>query len=169
MTPAAPTTPVATPDEPVRAALADDQVRYDLLVHARAIVNGQLKDRPLLERAEAVETAVNQAACRALEKRSGYDPAQGSVTAWLHGVLNHVLLETARDLRRRPAQPPVDPAAWEQLATALARGRSRLAEDGLDAAEILSRLSPDQRTLLEMRYSEGLEYTAIAAGLGISS
>ena len=143
MTPAAPSTPVAAPDDPVRAVLADGRVRADLLVHARAVVNRRLRDRPALERVEAAEIAVQETACRALDKKAAYNAADGAVTAWLHGILTRVLFDTTREIRRRPTQPPDDPAAWDRLATALAPSAGDSAGDRLDAAGILSHLAAD--------------------------
>src|SRR5207237_5740412 len=117
----------------------NDQVRHDLLAHARAVVHRQLKDRPALERVEAAETAVQETSRRALEKSADYDPAR-AVAAWLHGILVNVLFETVRELRRRPAQPPDDSAAWDRLASVLSPA-DEPAGDRLDAAGILSRLS----------------------------
>jgi RNA polymerase sigma factor (sigma-70 family) len=141
----------------------------ELLMHARAVLGRWLADRPATERSESAREAVNEVTIRALEKRVEYDANAGAVAAWLHGFMNNVLLNTARALRRRPKQPPGDQAAWDRLATELSPAAAETASDRLDAVGILSRLTVDQRTILELRYSEGLEHADIATRLGISS
>jgi len=107
-------------DDPVRLALADPNVLTELLVHARAFIGLWLADRPIDEREEGAETAVQETARRALQKRAEFDPAVGSPAAWLHGFLVNVLKQTARALRRRPAQAPADPDDWDRITAALA-------------------------------------------------
>jgi RNA polymerase sigma-70 factor (ECF subfamily) len=121
-----------------------------------------------MEQSEAAHEAVQEVTTRALAKQSDYDPAAGSVSAWLHGFLNKVLLQTGRTMRCQPMQPPADPAAWDRLATALSPAAAQPTVDRLDAASILSRLPADQRTILELRYRDGLEHAEIATRLGIS-
>src|SRR5262245_30633127 len=118
MTPAVTQTPVAPPDDPVRSALEDPHVRAGLLEHAQSILGRRLPNRPRAVRSEAAADAVQETHLRALQKRHEYDPAR-PVRAWLHGILNHVLSETARTLLRLPAQELADSAAWERLAVDL--------------------------------------------------
>jgi RNA polymerase sigma factor (sigma-70 family) len=167
MTPAALSPPVTASVDPVKTALADDHVWAELRAHARAVLGNWMQDRPVTERADAAETALQETARRALDKRFGYDPA-GAVAAWVHGILINVLRETARDLRRRPAQPPDGPEEWDRLVTAFAPdGGDEVKPDG-DTAGILARLGPDQQMILRLRYIDALDHATIAARLGIS-
>src|SRR5438034_10137577 len=67
----------------------------------------RLVDRSVTERSEVSKDAAQEACPRAWQKWTADDPATGSVAGWLHGILNKVLLETARDLRRQPGQVPL--------------------------------------------------------------
>ncbi len=158
----------AAADDPVRAALADHQLLTDLLIHARAFVGSWLKDRPIDEREEAAETAVQETARCALQKRAEYDPAIGSPAPWLHGILVNVLKQTARALRRRPVQAPANLDDWDRTRAALLPATAEPAGVGLDAAVILSRLPTDHRAILDLRFREGLANAEIASRLGIS-
>jgi RNA polymerase sigma factor (sigma-70 family) len=168
MTPAAPPTLVAVPADPVGAALADTAVQGELTAHARSTLGRWLADRPATERAEAALEAVHEVTSRALEKQADYNPNAGSVSAWLHGIMNKVLHLVARSLRRRPVQAPDNQIAWDRLATTLCPASAEPSGDRLDAAVILSRLSADQRTVLDLWFFEGLDHAAIADRLGIS-
>src|SRR5262245_50881592 len=110
MTPAATPTSVSALGDPVRAALADPHVQADLTAHALVVLGRWLEGRPATDRLENAREVVQETSARALAKRAGYDCAAGTVTAWLHGILNKVLLQAARTLRRQPAQPPNDRA-----------------------------------------------------------
>jgi RNA polymerase sigma-70 factor, ECF subfamily len=163
MTPAS-TQPAAPPEDPVRAALDDAEVRNGLLDHARAILGRWLADRPATARSEAVQETL----LRALQKGHEYAPAVGTVRGWLHGVLNNVLRETARSLRRLPAQGPADSAAWERLAPDLAPQAAEGVLDRLAAADYLAQLPAEHRQVLQLRFYENLRSDEIAARLGIS-
>lgn len=158
----------APPDDLVRAALDEPDVRSGLLDHARAILARRLADRPATVRSEATADAVQETKTRAWQKRHEYDPASGTVWAWLHGIMNNVLFETIRSLRELPAQAPADPAAWERLATDLAPHAANAVLDRLAAADYLSRLPADQQQMLRLRFYEDLSHREIAARLGIS-
>jgi len=167
MSPAA-TQPAAPPEDPVRAALDDLEVRTGLLDHARAILGRWLADRPATVRSEAAAEAVQEALLRALQKTHEYAPAVGTVRGWLHGILNNVLRETARSLRRLPAQGLEDSAAWERLAPDLAPQATEGVLDRLTAADYLSRLPAEHRQVLMLRFYENLSGDKMAARLGTS-
>jgi DNA-directed RNA polymerase specialized sigma24 family protein len=96
-------------------------------------------------RSEAVAEAVQAPQLRALQKRGEYDPAGGTVRAWLHGIVTNVLSKTARSLHRLPAQALADPAAWEQLAIDLAPQAAEAVANRLTAAEYMNRLPAEHR------------------------
>ena len=89
--------------------------------------------------------------------------------AWLHGVLRRVVLEEhARASSRREVlavdvdAPEVRDPSPDQL-KALIDDQS-----GAIVRECLSRLSEDYRSVLALRYWEGLKYTEIAARLDVN-
>jgi RNA polymerase sigma-70 factor (ECF subfamily) len=163
---AAPMTSAAAPADPIRVALADERILADLACHARAVIGRTLVDRRPTEREELAATAIQETARRALAKYGEYDP-NASAAAWLHGILNYVLLESVREVRGRPVQPPELPEEWERL-TAVFSPVATLADDRSEVARILTQLSAEQQELLKLRYIEGLEPTEIAARLAIS-
>jgi RNA polymerase sigma-70 factor (ECF subfamily) len=162
MTPAVTTPPAAAPpDDPVRAALADPEVRNGLLDHARALLGRRWADR-------AAADAVQEAELRALQKCQEFHPARGAVRAWLHGFLLNVVRETIRSLSKLPAQAPQDPAAWERLAAAVGLDGTDAVVDRLTVNDCLARLSEEHREVVRLRFDEGLAHAEIAGRLGIS-
>jgi RNA polymerase sigma-70 factor (ECF subfamily) len=168
MVPAVTQSHAAPPADPVQAALDDPDVRSGLLDHARAILGRWLASRPAAVREEAVADAVQETQLRALQKRQEYDSSLGRIQAWLHGIVDKVLLEIARSLCRQPAQALADSAAWERLAADLAPHAAEAVPDRLTAAEYLTRLPTEYRQMLQLRFYEDLSYEEIAARLGIS-
>src|SRR5687768_7557818 len=83
----------APPDDPVRRATDDPQVRAELAAHAAARLLVLLADRVGDSRADVVEEAVQEALRRAIARAGGYRPEMGTPAGWLHGILNHVLSE----------------------------------------------------------------------------
>jgi len=162
------TQPAAPPADPVRIALEDAEVRDGLLAHARAILGRWLASRPAAVRDEVAAEAVQDAQLRAIQKCQGYAPAAGSVPAWLHGILNNVLRETARKLQRQPAQLPANEATWDRLDTEAALPAGEAVPDRLAAAEYLDRLPTVHREVLQLRLYEKLDHDEIATRLGIS-
>jgi RNA polymerase sigma-70 factor (ECF subfamily) len=161
MTPTAPPTPASQPDDPVRAAVNAPGVREELRHHALARLGVWLADRPPTARAAEAEDAVQDAVERGLARRSTFDPARGTARGWLHGILDRVVSERCRALRKLPAQPPADPAAWDVVAACL--------EDDPDTlAELLDRLPADQRLIVTLHHLDGLTHRQIGERLGIS-
>jgi RNA polymerase sigma-70 factor (ECF subfamily) len=103
---------------------------------------------------------VQEASKRAWERRAEFDPNR-SVAAWLHGILELVLYEHCRTLRKQPAQPAANPAAWDALA-------ERLANDAGGLSELLDALPDNQRQIVTMHHLDGLSHEQIAAKLNIS-
>ena len=168
MTPVVKNIPASAPDELVPAALRDPDVQQGLLDHARAVLKRWLADRPAIIRSESVEEAVQNTHLRALQKRQAYDSNAGSVSGWLHGLMNNVLRETIRSLCKMPAQEPEDKAAWERLAIDLTPSAVESVSERLAAADYLARLTPEQRELLRLRFEEDLSHEEISTRLGIS-
>ena len=90
------------------------------------------------------------------------------MSPWLHGIMNFVLIETIRSLRRSPAQESADPAAWEQLEADLDSDAAKTVPTRLDVASYLAKLPSEHREVLHLRFNEGLTHDEIAVRLGIS-
>lgn len=161
MMPTGTRSPPGCPEHPVRAALDDAEVRAGLLRHAAARLGLWLSDRPARSRMDAAEEAVQEGMNRALARSASFDPAQSTAAAWLHGVLERVLHEQCRAIRKQPAQPAADPAAWNGL-------EARLAGEPAALAELLAVLPDDQRRLVTMFHLDEKSHEEIAAELGIS-
>ncbi len=82
--------------------------------------------------------------------------------------MNHVLEEIERSVRHSPSQEPTELAAWEQLAIDLKSNAVEAAADQAEVAKCISKLLPDQREVLVLRYCEGLDHREISTRLGIS-
>jgi RNA polymerase sigma-70 factor (ECF subfamily) len=168
MNPAVTQPPAAPPDDPVRQALEEDAtLRHDLLMHARAILGRRLADRPAADRSDKANEAFQETCVRALQKRHDYDSAR-PVRPWLHGIMNNVLSETTRSLRRSPAQESADRAAWERLAVDFGPDAPEVVLNRLAVAGYLAKLAPDHQEVLQLRFYEGWNHEQIAARLGIS-
>jgi RNA polymerase sigma-70 factor (ECF subfamily) len=167
MTPAVTESAVTPQDDPVGTALADPAVQEELLNHALAILGRCLAGRPATDRLDKAKEAVQETYARALQKRLDFNLAQ-RVPPWLHGIMNNVLSETTRSLRRSPAQESADPAAWERLAVDLAPDAADVVPNRLDVAGYMAKLAPEHREVLQLRFYDGLSHDEIAVRLGIS-
>lgn len=143
---------VARMAEGDREALA---ILYDR--HASTLL--VVAHRILGDRREA-EDLLHDALLEAWRKAAGFDPARGSVRAWL------VVRVRSRALDRRRALGPsrvLAPERFERIADA------REPNDG-DVARVqvaLATLPEDQRHVLELAYFEGLSSSEIAARLSV--
>jgi RNA polymerase sigma-70 factor (ECF subfamily) len=115
-----------------------------------------------------------------------YDPAAGSLAAWLHAIARNRTVDRLRAAGRRPNLVPLSAAAGEDEhdAAALERlvaggkviGGSDLGpgpEGALDSAELrttlqsaLEEMSDTERTVIVLAYREELSQSEIAARLG---
>jgi RNA polymerase sigma factor (sigma-70 family) len=168
MTPPVTKPPAVPLVEPVRLALDDPEVRGDLLHHALSVLARWLGDRPAAARFDAATEAVQETQLRSLQKCNDYDSSL-SVRAWLHGIMNNVLFETVRTIRRLPAQELEDSAAWEQLTANCTQHRDDAAFGQLDVADCLAKLPSEHLEIIQLRFKVGLKHSEIAARLGIST
>lgn len=157
---ARPATPAPTP---VQAALADSAVQEELARHAAARLGVLLADRPRSVREDVAKDAVQEASRRALSAAATFDASLARVAAWLHGILERVLHEHCRALRKQPAQPCADPAGWDGLEANLASPESRPT-----LMRVLDGLPAEQRQIVAMHHLDGMPHEQIGAALGIS-
>src|SRR5262249_50887908 len=91
-------------------------------------------------------------------------PTQGkTVAAWMHGILERVLHERCRSLRKQPVQPAANPAAWDSLAA-----RMSDADGSAELTSLLARLPEEQRQIITLHHLDGLSHEQIAAEFKIS-
>ncbi len=163
MTQAGTQPPIAPPVEPVQAAIADEILRDELVRHALARLGKLLADRPLSVRVTTAEDAVQDTIKRALDRRAAFNPERATTAGWVHGILDHVLSEHCRALRKQPAQQPTDGAGWDNLATKMSDS-----DDPNTLPRLLARLSDEQRKIVVLHHLDGWTHEQIAVELGIN-
>jgi len=151
----------APPDDPIRSALDDPEMRGRLARKAQAVLRGRETPQGSVE--DAVQTTLQ----RAWAKRTEYQSDSGPPAAWLAGILANVLREMLRS-GGRPAerQSPGAPGLWEVMSNQGPVDVAVIAR--LDSAVYLAKLPARDRELLDLRFQEGLEPQEIAARLGTS-
>ena len=104
---------------------------------------------------------------RAYRAMTGYDPArirQLNVTGWIWTIAINLCRNAARTRSRRPRTVELDRDAFD--ATAGPETMALLADENRRWADLLSRLSPPQRTAVVLRHVVGLPYADIAEATG---
>lgn len=139
------------------AALGELYDRYTPLLYALVL-------RILRSPADA-EDALQEAWVQVWKRAASFDPARGSVGAWLTTVARTRALDRYRSMRSRTTAetkvepdsiaPPPDPGA-----------EAGLSQLGGRVREALGALTPQQRQVLEIAYFEGLSQTEIASRVG---
>lgn len=120
----------------------------------------------VLDDGGTAEEVVQDAFLLVWHKVASFDPARGSVRAWLLTILHH----RAIDARRRRARPwkqnlqlatvdetVAEPDVWGEVALGLERDRVRAA---------LAALPEEQRRAIELAYFDGLTHHEIASRTG---
>jgi RNA polymerase sigma-70 factor (ECF subfamily) len=159
------TTPpqTAPPPDPIAAAVGEQTVLDDLNAHAAARLGLWLADKPAAFRADAVEEVVQTTLERALKSRAKFDPCLATPAGWLHGILDRVLSEHCRRVRKQPIQPVADPVRWDRLEAKLTAPDCRA-----ELEPLLARLSSEQREIITLSHLDGLTHAELAGRLGIS-
>ena len=155
--------PATAPPPLAPAALDLTELQPKLMAHAIAQLQHWLSDRPKAIHQQEAEDIVQEALLRAHQKHAQFDPAVCNLAGWVHGILNNVLKEHCRKLRRQPVQPPADHGDWDKLSMRM--------DPTLDTSELtvlLDRLSEESRRIATMHRIDGLSHQEIAAKLGIS-
>jgi RNA polymerase sigma-70 factor, ECF subfamily len=122
-------------------------------------------------RNEAVaEELLQEAFLRAWHRLSFFDPERGSLAAWLLAVARNQAIDYVRSVGGRTWKGQVnmdgidDPSIFSSLSTAesdlLQLERARKVHAALE------KLNPNQRTVVELAYFEGLSQTEMAERLG---
>jgi RNA polymerase sigma-70 factor (ECF subfamily) len=122
--------------------------------------------RVLTDPAQAEEIA-QEVYVDAWRTATRYNPAQGSVSAWLNTIAHRKAVDRVRSVERsrqreqRHAEASVDPPVPDVSETVIAQDESRRVREALQA------LPPAQRTALELAYYEGRTHREIAEFLEI--
>jgi RNA polymerase sigma-70 factor, ECF subfamily len=163
------TYPLAGQDVPdaVAAALGDQSVLCRLRNAASAMLRAWHRNVTPRQRLAEAEEIVQEAARRALARRSAYDPER-SIVPWLAGFVTMVCKERTRSRATDAAMGQAD-LALENLAVSLSRSALDILDDRLDTMQILERLPPDDQYLLRLRFFEDATALEIGRLLGISA
>jgi RNA polymerase sigma factor (sigma-70 family) len=156
------------PDMPdvVAAALGEPSVLRRLRNAASAMLRAWHHNLPPRQRLADAEEVVQEAARRALARRSAYDP-QRSIVPWLVGFVAMVCKERTRF---RAADAVACPAGMslEDVVADLSRPGQETMADRLDSKQILERLPPEDQHLLRLRFFEDASALEIGRRLGTS-
>jgi RNA polymerase sigma-70 factor, ECF subfamily len=105
----------------------------------------------------AAEDIVAHTFLTAYEQRHRFDPSRGEMLPWLYGICTNLLRRHRRDEVR----------ALKALVSAHVSNVDPPSAEIVDVARALASLSRRQRDVLLLHAVAGLEYTEIAAALGI--
>lgn len=155
-------------DDPVTAALAEADVVRRLQNAALAALRRWHTRVTSAQRMAEAEEVVQEAARRALKRRSDYETGR-SVIRWLVGFVVMVCRERTRN-RGVAVAPSMtgDVPSLEDLVLDLCRPVAETVADRVDVRQILDRLPEDDRELLRLRFFEDATFLQIGKQLGIS-
>jgi RNA polymerase sigma factor (sigma-70 family) len=160
------------PDLPdaVAAALGDPSVLRHLRNAAAVMLRAWHRNLPSRQRLAEADDVVQDAARRALARRSAYD-RERSIVPWLVGFVAMVCKERTRfrAVDKADEAPGSAGLALEEVVVALSRSTLDTLADQLDSRQILERLSPDDEHLLRLRFFEDATAKEIGRQLGISA
>jgi RNA polymerase sigma-70 factor (ECF subfamily) len=158
-----------TDDDPVTAAIKDVAVQSRLLAAARAVLFRHLAGLTTTERAERAGEVVQDAVCRALRKKSEFDPSR-DVVNWLVGFVRNVAREHAKEYfgSGGPTGPPGDRPRLEDLAVDHARPLDDAVAGRLDAAQWLDLLPPQDGEILRLKYADDWTFEEIGERMGMN-
>ena len=120
--------------------------------------------RSLVDRDAAADCA-QETFVSAWKSRDGFDPARGSLSAWLLGIARYRVLDQYRRSARTPLPSGELPAPQSPSQTGVA-SEDQLA-DRLLIARALDSLQPRVRKVVELAFYSDLTQTAIAEQTGI--
>jgi RNA polymerase sigma-70 factor, ECF subfamily len=119
-------------------------------------VTGLLKDRYL------AEDVVQETMLRAWRHCEGFSAEKGSVRGWLMRVAHNIAMDKVRMRHSRPVEVAEASAPEPQVGD-----HADAVVTALDIRQVLARLSPSHRSVLEQVYMNGLTAGEAAAVLGI--
>ncbi|MBI4260919.1 MAG: sigma-70 family RNA polymerase sigma factor [Actinobacteria bacterium] len=124
--------------------------------------------RRVIRHARLAEEAVQEGFLALWGDPRRYDPARGSVRAWLMSAVHHRAVDLVRReeaQRRRATEAPPDPAPTDPGTTVVEEAGLREERAAVRAA--LEDLPPEQRRVIELMYYGGRSQSQIAGDLGL--
>jgi RNA polymerase sigma factor (sigma-70 family) len=159
-------TPPTSESDPVTDAVADPAVWRQMTNAARAALGRRAFSLTRAQCAAEAEEVMARARERALSIRARYDPAQ-PVVPWLMGIVSKVTSEFVKKRGRDPTGPPPPSAPQlDELAVDLRASDADALADAELVEHLLAPLSPDDRELIRLKYTDDLTFAEIAAQVG---
>jgi RNA polymerase sigma factor (sigma-70 family) len=124
----------------------------------------------VVRRGHLAEEIVQEAFMAVWRNPQGYDPARGSVRAWLMGTVHHRAVDSVRreEAHRRRSDEAI--AGLREAEVDLADGvveAAGLPEERRQVRAAMAVLPEEQRSVLEMMYFDGLSQRRVAELTGI--
>ncbi|MGF1504909.1 MAG: sigma-70 family RNA polymerase sigma factor [Anaerolineae bacterium] len=115
------------------------------------------------------EDLMAQACEKAVRHLDQYDPARGTMNAWMFGIGREVLRDHFRRVGRLPLMVPLadQPPVISRGATP--EERAERADQFRRVMAHMNRLNPDEQEAVALRYGGALTYKEIAALLGTTT
>jgi RNA polymerase sigma-70 factor, ECF subfamily len=124
----------------------------------------------ILRRAEEAEEIVVDVYTQMWKTAASFDPARGSVEAWLSTMTRSRALDRLRSRKARPDLDDVSRTPLEDLDRIEDRrqpDRSGVDHARFQAAAMLMALAPDERRLIELAFFHGYTHSELAGLLGL--
>jgi RNA polymerase sigma-70 factor (ECF subfamily) len=153
-------------DEPVAVALNEPAIRTRLVNAARAFLGKRAAALTPIQRGAEAEAVAQEAIARAWKNRDQFD-ASKDVVKWLVGFVVNVARESAKKRCRDATGPLADGLGLEALAVDPARPADDAITDKLLAGQLLDRLPPGDREIVQLKYWEDLTCAEIGERIGL--
>ena len=148
----------------LRAVARGETAAFDIVYQQLRAPVQRLVQAVLRDEAQAEEVA-QEVLLEVWRTAARYDPARGSVTAWVltiahHRAVDRVRAASAATAREQRAMPP--PAAWDQVGEA--------AQEAVDRERLergVSQLTPRQQEVIRLAFYGGNSYERVARILGV--
>jgi RNA polymerase sigma factor (sigma-70 family) len=153
--------------DPITIALEDGDVRQRLLKAARTALSRFVRSLSAIQIKAEAEEIVSRTINEVLRRRHTYD-ADCDIVAWIVGFIFNVARDYSRKYSRTPTGPPQDALQLEDLAVDVGRSVADVVENKEFVEQLLAKLSPKERCLIEMKYCEDLTFSEIAERMNMN-